>query len=209
MAAILFDLDGTLVDSVPTILACFRHAMRTVRGDVPPDDHFARWIGTPLRRGFEFVSNDDDEIEALMTAYKKRYFELTEHEVTLFDGAADAVRAVVDGGRKAAIVTSKSRKGTLRALRLSGLEALFTAVISADDVDEAKPAPAPVLAALAAMDVDAANAWFVGDSPHDIEAGRAAGVHTAAVRWGPFAQDAFEHCPPDRWLAQPREIPLL
>ena len=82
----------------------------------------------------------------------------------------------------------------------------FDVLVGFDDIAEQKPHPAPVLAALERLGVDAAGALFVGDSPHDIRAGRAAGVRTAAVLWGPFPEHTLARESPHHWLAEPERI---
>ena len=88
-------------------------------------------------------------------------------------------------------------------------EQYFDVFITADDVEKHKPDPAPVIAALDQFAVDASEAVFIGDSPHDIAAGRSAGVQTAAVLWGPFTRQALAHQPPDHWLTCPADISTL
>jgi pyrophosphatase PpaX len=78
--------------------------------------------------------------------------------------------------------------------------------VGADDVTRAKPDAEPVLAAMAALGADPATTVFVGDSPHDMAAGRAAGVRTAAVLWGPFRRDHLAPHAPDHWLDDPEAL---
>ena len=104
------------------------------------------------------------------------------------------------------IVTSKNRKLTKRGLRHCALERFFDVLVTADDVTEHKPRPAPVLEALSRLDADADQAVLIGDSPHDCMAGQAAGVLTAVALWGPFTRESLEPHRPDHWLEQPREI---
>jgi pyrophosphatase PpaX len=106
-------------------------------------------------------------------------------------------------------VTSKLRPGALLGLRAAGLEDAFDVVVGADDVQHHKPDPAPVLAALERLGADPTGTVFIGDSPHDMAAGRAAGVWTAAALWGPFARAALEPHRPDFWLAAPKDIARL
>jgi pyrophosphatase PpaX len=101
------------------------------------------------------------------------------------------------------------RSGALRGLRVAGLEDAFQVIVGADEVIHPKPHPEPVLMALERLGAPAAGAVFVGDSRHDVECGRAAGVKTAAVLWGPFDRAYLEDLEPDYWLETPADLTLL
>jgi pyrophosphatase PpaX len=104
------------------------------------------------------------------------------------------------------IVTSKLRAGALRGLARVGMADWFDVVIGADDVERHKPDPQPVERALARLGATPDATVFVGDSPHDLVAGRAAGVHTAAVLWGPFPRATLEACEPDYWIREAEDL---
>jgi len=206
----LFDLDGTLLDSVELILSSYRHTLRAHRGEVPPDSVWLAGLGTPLRAQFRQFTNDDEEIAAMVATY--RDYNLAHHDKMArpFPGIPEAVRALAAKGVHIGLVTSKLRSGAFRGIARLGLEAEIETTIGADDVgDLHKPHPEPVHAALRALDQPAASAVFVGDSPHDMAAGRAAGVATAAVTWGPFPSDALEKHLPDHWINDPVELLAL
>jgi len=122
------------------------------------------------------------------------------------DGALGALRGA---GARLAVVTSKSHALARRGLARCGLDEYFGVLIGADDVQEHKPHPAPVLAALDRLSADPGDTVFIGDSPHDIEAGRAAGVQTAAALWGPFPREALAQVSPHHWLDAPACIASL
>ena len=103
-------------------------------------------------------------------------------------------------------MTSKLRDGAMRGLRVSGLDEAFDIVIGCDDVTHSKPHPEPVLKAVKKLGVLPAETVFVGDSRHDMESGRAAGVKTAAVLWGPFDRAHLEDLAPDYWLEKPQDL---
>ena len=105
-----------------------------------------------------------------------------------------------------AIVTSRLRHATLRGLDICGLSRHFEVIITPEDVRNAKPDPEPVLLALERLGVPAAEALFVGDSPHDIAAGRAAGTRTAGVLWGPFPRRTLEEAGADYLLERQDEV---
>lgn len=205
----LFDLDGTLIDSIELILRSYRHTMRAHRGYEPPDDVWMEGLGTPLWVQFRLWSDDESEIKAMVETYRE--YNLAHHDelVRPYDGVVEQVRQLHDNGKTLGLVTSKLRGGALRGLRLAGLEAEFIVVIGADDVQRPKPHPEPVLMALERAGRPATDAVFIGDSRHDIECGRAAGVKTAAALWGPFDRAHLEDLDPDYWLERPQDIATL
>ena len=205
----LFDLDGTLIDSIPLIMASFRHTMRTHLGAVPDDAAWRAGFGTPLRPQLRKFARDDEHASRMVATY--RAYTDAHHDRLLksyagIDGALDALR---DAGARLAVVTSKTHALARRGLARCGLNQYFGVLIGADDVHEHKPHPAPVLAALDRLSADPADTVFIGDSPHDIEAGHAAGVRTAAALWGPFPREALASASPHHWLATPACIAAL
>jgi len=181
--AVLFDLDGTLVDTVPFILAGVRHAFEG-RALAPTDADWIAGIGTPLRDQLAPFAAGPDDVERLFQRY--RAFWLAEHDrrTRLFPGADALVRTLATRGHPLAIITAKIEAGAERTLRHVGLRELFGSVVAADTVARAKPDPMGVHHALAQLDRTPAEALMIGDSPHDLAAGRGAGTATAGVLWG-------------------------
>jgi len=201
---ILFDLDGTLIDSIELIRRSYAHAFEVHRGAVPDEREFVSGLGRPLRWQFAQVAGDPAEVEAMIATYRR--FNLEHHDalVTVYPGAVEAVRQLAARGARLAIVTSKLHASAERGLVHCGFDPrLFGAIVGVDDVTEHKPHPRPVLRALELLGADARGAVMVGDSPHDLAAGRAAGTHTAAVAWGPFPHDELRATRPDHWIATP------
>jgi pyrophosphatase PpaX len=207
--ALLFDLDGTLVDSIGLILASFRHTFRTHLGQVPPDAQWIAGLGTPLftqLRGF----TDDDALARAMTATYRAY-QMEHHDALMraYEGVPEAMRELRERGHATAVVTSKMRDLAERALRFTGLRDTIDVVIGMEDSTRHKPDPEPVRIALAALGRGAGEALFLGDSPHDIRAGNAAGVITVAAEWGPFAPAELDAARPAHWAARMRSVPPL
>lgn len=205
LTTMLFDLDGTLIDSVRLILDSYHHTLAT--HGLPPrtDAEWLRGVGTPLSVQFA-PWKDDPGIEAMIATYRE--YNLRHHDdcVTVYPGVVDAVRAVKAAGLATGLVTSKNRGGAQRGLRLCGIEALMDVIVGADDVTYPKPHPEPVLRAMGLLGADPGATVYVGDSTHDMESGRAAGAWTAAVLWGPFGRGDLEHTEPDYWLERPAEL---
>lgn len=209
LRAVLYDFDGTLADSTELIMRAYRLTMTTHLGDPPPDEAWLAGFGTPLRGQIRRFARSDAEAAAMLATYGA--FQGAHHDTLLrpFPGAVSAVERLAERGVALAIVTSKYREGTLRGMKLCGLLDHFPVIVTPEDVTHAKPHPEPVLRALEELGVRPAEAAFVGDSPHDIAAGRAAGTRTAAVLWGPFPRERLERERPDYLLAAPEDVLAL
>jgi pyrophosphatase PpaX len=209
LSTFLFDLDGTLIDSVELILRSYRHTMRLHRGHEPADDVWMQGLGTPLWVQFRQFSDDPAEIEAMVATYRE--YNLAHHDALVrpYDGVVQAVLALRDQGKTLGLVTSKMRSGAVRGLRTAGIEDAFQVIVGSDEVTHPKPHPEPVLIALERLGAAPESAVFIGDSRHDLECGRAAGVKTAAVLWGPFDRAHLADLEPDYWLARPVDRTLL
>ena len=204
---ILFDLDGTVVDTVELIVESFRYATRTVLGDVLPDEHFIAGVGRPLREQMERLS--EDHAQELYDVYREYNHRRHDELIRGYDGISDVLEGLRAAGRRTGIVTSKSRDTTQMAFRAVGLEEHFDVVVTATDTTEHKPSPVPLLLGLRLLEAEADGALYIGDSPFDIQAGAAAGMATAAVAWGVFGREALLAARPDYWVREPRELLAL
>lgn len=199
--AVLFDLDGTLVDSIELLVQSmeFAYGDRTRR---PPRDEWIAAIGTPLDAMLARWADGDADVAFLKARYRE--YQLAHHDAMThaYPDAVATVRALYAAGHPLGIVTSKLEVGARRALRLHDIESCFTAVVGMDTTTRHKPEPEPVWHALEALGgIPTTRALFVGDSTHDMRAGRAAGVQTAAALWGPFSRKQLAPTTPDHWLA--------
>ena len=204
---IVFDLDGTLIDSLPLILASYRHTMETHLGRRMPDELWVRGMGTPLAVQMRAFARDDVEADDMVRTYEEH--NLAHHDTLVrgYDGVKEAVEELRRRGHPLAIATSKRAKATGLGLRRCGFpEAWFAAIVTANDVVRPKPDPEPVLRALALSGAEAADAVYVGDSVHDMRAGRGAGVRTAAVLWGPNSRETLSVTEPDVWIEDPADL---
>ena len=208
--AVLFDLDGTLADTVPLILRCYRHMMLTHRGVESPDELWVRTIGRPLRSAIREFAHDDEEAARMLDTYIELQREVHDDMVSPFPGAAATLDILRGRGIKLALVTSKGREMTDRTLGKCDLASRLDAVVTVHDVQKGKPDPEPVFTALQWLGVEPGpEVLFVGDSPHDLVAGRAAGVLTAAAVWGPFTRAELEAEGPDHWLSELSDVLAL
>ena len=206
---VLFDLDGTLIDSVRLILDSYHHTLAT--HGLPPrtDEEWLRGVGTPLTVQFAEWRHDPATLEALIATYREYNLEHHDRMVTIYPGVAEAVGRIREAGIATGLVTSKNRLGAVRGLTLVRLEAMMDVLVCADEVTNPKPHPEPVEKAVGLLRADPDTTVYVGDSVHDMQAGRAAGVRTAAVLWGPFGREHLEGARPDYWLERPTDLVRL
>ena len=206
---VLFDLDGTLIDSVRLILDSYHHTL-THHGFPPrTDDHWLKGVGTPLNVQFAEWRDTPEQLEAMIATYREYNLKHHDRMVTVYPGMVEAVREIKAAGRQTGLVTSKNRQGAIRGLKLVGLEALMDVLVCADEVNNPKPHPEPVEKAVGLLGADPGTTVYVGDSIHDMHSGRAAGVRTAAALWGPFGRSHLESASPDYWLVTPVDLVSL
>jgi pyrophosphatase PpaX len=206
--ALLFDLDGTLIDSIGLLLECMQYAFAE-RDRVPTTAEWVAGIGTPLRTQLHAWCTDAADVEAMVGRYRDYQDLHLERLTTPFPEVLDTIQWARAAGYPTAIVTSKGKGMTKRSLDHVGLGDAFDAVVTFEETTRHKPLPDPVWLALERLGANANAALFVGDSPHDMHAGRAAGVTTAAALWGPFSREELADAQPNHWLSrfgQLREI---
>ena len=204
---VLLDLDGTLVDSEELILSSYRHTLRTHRGEAPPDGAWLETMGTPLLAQLRDFAEDEEEARAMMETYLAHNRRVHDDLIRPFPDARRAVSALLEAGHRLGIVTSKRRENTLAGLEACGYPLKwFGSVVTASDLEEHKPHPAPVLRALEELDEEPGRSLFVGDSIHDLRSGRAAGTRTGAALWGPYDRERLAPGEPDLWLERPEEL---
>jgi pyrophosphatase PpaX len=186
---VLFDLDGTLIDSGPIIIASMQHAVQTVLGREIADEELAATIGG---QGLvaQMQALDAERAEELVEAYRLHNEPLHE-SLEDFAGMADVLAGLHAEGRRLAIVTAKRHRTVALAFdRFPWLEEYVELVVAHEDTELHKPDPDPVLAALDRLDAAPASAAYVGDSPFDIRSAKAANVFAVAVGWGGIHPDA-------------------
>jgi pyrophosphatase PpaX len=206
LQTMLFDLDGTLIDSIRLILDSYHHTLTRHNLPARSDEDWLRGVGTPLSVQFSEWRESPEMLEAMIATYREYNLKHHDSMVTVYPGVVEAVREVKAAGIQTGLVTSKNRQGALRGLKLVGLEALMDVLVCADEVTNPKPHPEPVENAVALLGADPATTVYVGDSIHDMQSGRAAGVKTGAALWGPFGRSHLESARPDYWLEAPGDL---
>lgn len=200
LPAVLFDLDGTLIDSIELILNSARYAFQKLDRECPSDQEWLTGVGIPLFTMFGRYARDEADKAALIAAYREYQMEHHDRLIRCYDAVLETVFELRRRGHELAIVTSKSEYLALRALNQVGLARHIDTIVGCDGSSRHKPDPEPVMIALHRLGCAPSNAIFVGDSIHDILAGNAAGVRTAAALWGPFTRSDLEPGKPSAWL---------
>jgi len=179
---IVFDLDGTLVDTNELVADSWRYTVKTHADSGITEDEIRGTMGELLLDSLKRILPETDPEEALET-YREYQRELFLDRIRLFDGAEEVLRELHGSGIKNGLLTSRLITSATKALEHFGLTELFDAVLTASDTKVFKPDPAPVYEILGMLGSRPEEAIFVGDTVHDIEAGLAAGLYTVLVDW--------------------------
>jgi pyrophosphatase PpaX len=203
---VLFDLDGTLIDSGPIILASMQYAVRTVLGrEIPPDELGMTIGGQGIVAQMQAI--DAEHADELLDAYKEHNDGLHE-TLEAFDELLALLPGLRAEGRSLGIVTAKRHRTVGLALdRFPALASVVDVVVAHEDTKRHKPDPEPVLLAVEKLGGTPADAVYVGDSPFDIGAAKAAGVYAVAVGWGGIhPHDTLLAQAPDAFVRTPEEL---
>ena len=206
--AVLFDLDGTLVDSIALLLASMKHTFYG-RPRQPTEAEWIEGLGTPLPKQLTPYVESDEDRERLVNRY--RTFQLENHDrlMAQYAGVIDILAQLYQRGHPMGVVTSKGTMMMERGLKFIGADDYIEVAIGYDSVHIHKPDPYPVRVALEKLGYEANEAVFVGDSPHDIKSGNAAGVITIAALWGPFTRSQLEPYKPTYFLENIKDLPPM
>jgi pyrophosphatase PpaX len=222
LRVVLFDFDGTLVNTTPLILRCFRATWQQVCGITCEDAEYIRTFGIPLHTAMEqmlerfaaegHITRPTDlaaKAEELVLTYRAFNEDWHDQMIQPFAGVDEMLRELKQRGFRLGVVTSKKRLGAERGMRLYQMTELFDASICAEDTERNKPHPEPLLHAMERLGASPSETMYVGDSTHDIVAGQAAGVVTAAATWGPIPREELEVLQPDYLLNAPSDLLVI
>lgn len=204
-ASVIFDLDGTLLDTIQLIVESHRHALTTVLGRDESDEVLRAGIGVPLfeqMRGF-----DEERAQELFDAY--RAFNRARHDefAREYDGVLDVVAELSEAGVPIGIATSKMLDAVELAYALvPRLRSLVDATVGLESTTKHKPGPEPILHALELLGRPIEGACYVGDAPTDLAAAHAAGVDAIAVTWGAFPREPLAAAGPHAIAETPAEL---
>jgi len=197
-AAALFDFDGTLVDTTEMIHQSMRHATSSVLGrDHIPRETLLANVGQPLPRQMEII--DAEKAELLLEAYRSHHEEHHDALIGEFPGVEESLSRLRSVGTKVAVVTSKRRLSVEMALEnFPGLRDVVDRFVTLEDTTQHKPNPEPLLRGLELLGgIPKESAAYIGDSPFDVEAAKAARLTSVAVSWGAFSEDRLREAEPD------------
>ncbi len=197
LRAALFDFDGTLVDTTELIYQSMRHATGEVLGREIPRETLLANVGQPLPRQMEII--DAERAEALLESYRLHNEEHHDTFIREFPGVVNSLARLRAGGIRVAVVTSKRRFSVEMALgSFPALGEVVDRFVTMEDTTQHKPHPEPLLKGLEFLgDVPPQEAAYIGDSPFDVAAAKAAGITSVAVSWGAFSEDTLRAAEPD------------
>ena len=206
--AVLFDWDGTLVDTGDLLLSCWHSTTEEVLGYRFPIEEEDRRRVLSMRGADSFPTLSDDPlvVEALHVTFSSTYIALAPAHVTAHPHAAETLAALAARDIRVGVVTSKTPDRRDVDGALTGLDEYIDLVITADDVSRGKPDPEGIQMALTAFGVDSTEAVYVGDGPVDVRAGRAAGVRTVGLTHGLHSRDELLDVGPDHLIDNLQEL---
>lgn len=179
---VLFDLDGTLIDTLDLIRASMRYATEKVLGRPLPDEVLMHNVGVPLI--VQMREFDEERADELLRVYREHNWRVHDALVKEYPGVESSLEWLIGQGKRLGIVTSKARSVAERGLQRFDLGRFFELLVSYDDVPIHKPDPYPLVFGARAMGVEPSACAYVGDSPHDMAAAMAAGCVSVAALWG-------------------------
>jgi pyrophosphatase PpaX len=210
---VLFDLDGTLVDTTDLILRSFAHTFDVhLPGRLPARADLVATFGRSLPAALEELAALNGAVDPrrladeMLATYREFQREHHDSLIRPFAGVAGALATLQARGHRLGVVTSKMQQFARRGMRVFDLERHFDVAVFHDDVTRHKPDPEPLLEAARRASVEPGDAIYIGDSTHDVIAGRAAGMTTVAVLWGPFERDVLEAVRPDFLVSTPADL---
>lgn len=204
---ILFDLDGTLLDTLDMILTSFRHATSTVLGKATEDMTARALIGMPLLEQMKII--DAEHAKELVAVYRANNLVIHDDLIRYFEGTREALEELKSQGRRLAVVTSKRNALAERGLNCFGLRSYFELLIGSDDTTRHKPHPDPLLHAANCLGVSIDECIYVGDSPYDMRAARSAGAVAVAALWGMFSRECLQEAGAQYEVESIGELPSL
>ncbi|TYS15240.1 pyrophosphatase PpaX [Rossellomorea vietnamensis] len=198
ITTVLFDLDGTLINTNELIISSFLHTMNTYFPDQYKREDVLQFMGPPLEESF--IKVNPDRVEDMVKTYRTYNLEKHDSLVTEFEGVFETVQTLSQNGYKLAIVSTKIRDVVIKGLKLTNLDQFFDAIITLDEVVNAKPDPEPVQKALLALGSTPEESIMVGDNHHDVLAGKNAGTLSAGVAWSAKGREYLDQYKPDFML---------
>ncbi|MGE5619608.1 MAG: HAD-IA family hydrolase [Sphingomonadaceae bacterium] len=204
---LLFDLDGTLIDTTDLILSCYRNSVSRLVENPPTDAEILKGFGRPLRdQLWRLYPELRHRIDEMFVLWRNVQEELHDSLIKPFPGTVEVLVELKRRGYPMGVVTSKERNTALRGMGLYGLQQLVEPLVCVDDTTNHKPHPEPILRGIELLGARPEETLYVGDSLFDMKAGREAGTKVAAALWGPFPKEPLLEYKPDFALRSIREL---
>jgi len=200
---VLFDLDGTILDSNELIYASFMHTFNHYKYSFTKEEIMS-FNGPPLIETFTNI--DPERAELMIETYRKHNHEVHRDYVKLFPNVIETIEVLKDNQIQMGIVTAKMRESVKMGLEITGLDHYFETIVTIDDVTHPKPHPESVIKAMTALNGEPGTTLMVGDNYHDIQAGQNAGVRTAGVAWSLKGQDFLASYNPTYMLQDMKDL---
>lgn len=205
VAAVLFDLDGTLLNTVPLILASHRHTFGKIMDFIPSDEEILATIGEPLVTTF---SRFGDKGPVLMEEYINWSVPRTASHSSLFEGVVPMLESLREQGFLTGVVTARRCEGMHVCLDAFNLKPYFDVLVCAEETERHKPDPDPILLAMKRLGTARPDrVLYVGDTVHDLQSAKNAGSHFAAVEWTAMDRAEIDRGNPSFWLGCAEDLP--
>ncbi len=200
----VFDLDGTLADTIHLIVESYQYAFRTIIGHEEDPAVIRSWIGRPLINAFR--DHSPEHADELYETYLKWNADNTERLIRGYDGVREVLADLRAAGVHVGVATSKRRESAQQAMDILGLSEHVEVLVAMEDTERHKPDPTPLLLALERMGRGSNKAVYVGDAVVDVLAGKAAGMDTLAVTWGAGQPEALHAVRPTAVASNAAEL---
>lgn len=195
---LLFDLDGTLLDTYDIVLASMDYTLNEVAGLGLSEAELMAGVGTPLQdQMLGFAKGDEAQAEKWLRIYRDHNVAVHDAQIKAFPDTRAALERFREAGLPLGVVTSKRHELAVHGLEMSGIAEFFPVVVGPDDWPEHKPEPGPVRRGAELLGLDPTACLYIGDSPFDMQAGNGAGCTTVAALWGMFPREVLERESPD------------
>ncbi|MCD4827694.1 MAG: HAD-IA family hydrolase [Acholeplasmataceae bacterium] len=196
MKTILFDLDGTLIQTPTIILEAFKQTFQAYLKDVELNDKvLSNFLGQTLWQTFNFYTDDEDLVDQMIKHYRKVSNEMIELGLEAYPNAKETILYLRKNGCKIGVVTSKLKDVASYHLKLTNLFEHIDILVGYDDVQNHKPHPDPLLKALEILNIKKEDALYVGDHENDIRAAKKAGIESCAVTYSHRLQEMLAEQP--------------
>lgn len=204
---ILFDLDGTVLNTNHLIIESFQHTYKMITGVERSIDYIVKSFGEPL--AVTMKREFDIPVEEAIKIYRDFHYDQFENLIDIFAGIEEEVKNLYEKGYKLGIVTSRLKNTTIRGLKKYNLDQYFHCIVTADDSKKHKPDPEPILIALEMLESRPENVIMIGDSIFDIQCAKNAGVRSAVVTWSALPKESYLSENPDYIIEKTEDITMI